>query len=225
MSILENPKRITVFVGYYGSGKTEIAVNYALHLRESGKKVVIIDFDIVNPYFRTKDAESILKEHGIKVIAPAFANTNLENPGIPPEIYSVFTDKDVYAIFDVGGGEDGAIPLGRYYPYLKEEDYDLFFVLNERRMITMDIEGAVDAFSDIAAVTRIPITGVINNTHLKEETTTEMILQGQHLAEELAQKVNLPVVAISGTEERLAKLPKEYQPLAFPIHTYINLLF
>lgn len=225
MSILENPKRITVFVGYYGSGKTEIAVNYALHLRESGKKVVIIDFDIVNPYFRTKDAENILTEHGIKVIAPAFANTNLENPGIPPEIYSVFADKDVYAIFDVGGGEDGAIPLGRYYPYLKEEDYDLFFVLNERRMITMDIEGAVDAFSDIAAVTRIPITGVINNTHLKEETTTEMILQGQHLAEELAQKVNLPVVAISGTEERLAKLPKEYRPLAFPIHTYINLLF
>ncbi len=222
---MDTPKRITIFVGYYGSGKTEIAVNYALQLRKSGKKVVIVDFDIVNPYFRTKDAEEILHAHGIQVIAPAFANTNLENPGIPPEIYSIFTDKDTYAIFDVGGGEDGAIPLGRYYPYLKDEDYNLFFVLNERRMITKDIDGALDAFMEIAAVTRIPVTGIINNTHLKQETTPDMLLQGQLLAEELAKKTNLPIVAISGKEEMLKSLPKEYQLLAFPIQTYINLLF
>ncbi len=225
MKIFDTSKRITMFVGYYGSGKTEIAINYALKLKESGKKVVIVDFDIVNPYFRTKDAEEVLTKHGIRVIAPAFANTNLENPGIPPEIYSIFTDKDTYAVFDVGGGEDGAIPLGRYYPYLKNEEYNLFFVLNERRMITKDIDGALDAFSDIAAVTRVPITGLINNTHLKEETKPEMLLIGQQLTEQLAEKTKLPIVAITGTEPMLAMLPEQYQPLAFPIHTYINLIF
>lgn len=222
---MHTPKRITIFVGYYGSGKTELAVNYALALRESGKKVVIVDFDIVNPYFRTKDAEDILKKSDIKVIAPAFANTNLENPALPAEIYSVFADADTYVVFDVGGGEDGAIPLGRYHAYFEKEACDVFFVLNERRMITGDLEGAMDAFYEIAAVTRVPITGLINNTHLKEETTATMILDGQILAEQLAEKVNLPVVYIGGIPEVLSELPEKYKSLAFPIQTYINLIF
>ena len=222
---MHNPKRITIFVGYYGSGKTELAVNYAMMLRNSGKKVVIVDFDIVNPYFRTKDAEAVLAEKGIKVIAPKSANTNLENPGLPAEIYSVFTDKDAYVIFDVGGGEDGAIPLGRYHSYFEKEECDVFFVLNERRKITEDLEGAMDAFAEIAAVTRIPITGLINNTHLKEETTVDMVLIGQKLTEQLAEKTNLPIVYIGITEANLSKLPEEYQSKAFPIHTYINLIF
>ncbi len=222
---MNTPKRITIFVGYYGSGKTEIAVNYALALRAQGKKVVIIDFDIVNPYFRTKDAEALLNERGIRLIAPMFANSNLENPGIPPEIYSVFTDKDAYVIFDVGGGEDGAIPLGRYHSYFEKEACDVFFVLNERRMITGDLEGALDAFSEIAAVTRVPVTGIINNTHLKEDTTPEVILKGQELAKQLAEEIKLPVVYLTGTEENLKKLPEQYEALAFPIHTYINLVF
>ena len=223
--MMHTPKRITIFVGYYGSGKTELAVNYALALRESGKKVVIVDFDIVNPYFRTKDAAQMLTEKGIRVIAPGFANSNLENPALPPEIYSVFVDQECYVIFDVGGGEDGAIPLGRYYSYFKQEECDVFFVLNERRMITADLEGAWDAFSEIAAVTRIPVTGIINNTHLKEETTTEMVLKGQVLAEALSSKTGLPVLYIGGKTDIIQDLPEEYHSLAFPIQTYINLKF
>ena len=222
---MHTPKRITVFVGYYGSGKTELAVNYALALRASGKKVVIVDFDIVNPYFRTKDAAQMLSEKDIRVIAPGFANSNLESPALPPEIYSVFVDQDCYVVFDVGGGEDGAIPLGRYYSYFQKEECDVFFVLNERRMITADLEGAWDAFSEIAAVTRIPVTGIINNTHLKEETTTDMVLKGQVLAEELSAKTEIPVVYIGGRADVICDLSQEYQDLLFPIQTYINLKF
>ena len=223
--MMHTPKRITVFVGYYGSGKTELAVNYALALRESGKKVVIVDFDIVNPYFRTKDAAQMLTEKDIRVIAPGFANSNLESPALPPEIYSVFVDQDCYVVFDVGGGEDGAIPLGRYYSYFQKEECDVFFVLNERRMITADLDGALDAFSEIAAVTRIPVTGIINNTHLKEETTTDMVVKGQMLAEQLSAKTGIPVVYIGGREDILCNLPQDYQDLFFPIQTYINLKF
>ena len=58
-------KRITLFAGHYGSGKTNIAVNYALHLKESGIDVKIADLDIVNPYFRTRDSEAELTEAGM----------------------------------------------------------------------------------------------------------------------------------------------------------------
>ena len=222
---MREPKRISIFVGYYGSGKTELSVNYALYLKKLGKKVVVVDFDLVNPYFRTKDAEEIFKANDITLIAPGFANSNLENPGLPPEIYSVFTDKDCYVVFDVGGGEDGTIPLGRYYPQLSQEECDVFFVLNERRLLTADIDGAIDAYNDIAYVSRIPVTGIINNTHLKEETTAEMIEKGQVLAEELSDKLNIPVDYISGTEENLKKLPEKYDDMKFPMEFYINLMF
>ncbi len=223
--MMREPKRISIFLGHYGSGKTELAVNYALYLRKLGKKVVVIDFDLVNPYFRTKDAEKLFEEHGITLIAPAFANTNLENPMIPAEIFSVFEDKEVYAIFDVGGGEDGATPLGYYHQQLSQEECDVFFVLNQRRPLTADLEGALDAYQEIAAVARVGITGLINNTHLKEETTSEMLLEGQSLAEKVSDALKIPVVYISGSQAMLDELPKEYEPFQFPIQFYINLMF
>ncbi len=222
---MREPKRITVFLGYYGSGKTELAVNYALYLKSLGKKVVVIDFDLVNPYFRTKDAEKLFEEKGITLIAPEFANTNLENPTVPSEIFSVFEDKDVYAIFDVGGGEDGAIPLGVFHRQLAQEECDVFFVLNQRRMLTTNPEEAIEIYQEIAAVSRIPITGFINNTHLKEETTSEMLLNGQTLAEEVAEVLKIPVVYISGSKAMLDTLPEKYESLKFPIQFYINLMF
>ena len=222
---MKEPKRITLFVGYYGSGKTELAVNYAIALKQMGKDVVIVDFDIVNPYFRTKDAEDILTDHGIRVIAPAFANTNIENPALPPEIYSVFADKDCYVVFDVGGGEDGANPLGSYYQYFAQEDCDVFFVLNQRRLLTADLTGALEAYREIAAVSRTPITALINNTHLKSDTTPEIIMEGQALAESASEKLGLPVAYISGTPENLAELPAQYESIKFPVQLYINLMF
>lgn len=222
---MQEPKRITIFVGYYGSGKTELAVNYALALRRQGKETVIVDLDVVNPYFRTKDAEGVLKAEGIQVIAPTFANTNIENPALPPEIYSVFANRDCYAVFDVGGGEDGTIPLGRFYPSLAREDCDVFFVLNQRRLLTADLAGALDAFRDVAGVSRIPVTALINNTHLKEDTTPEIVLEGQELAEKTGEALGLPVAYISGRAEALAKLPKQYEARKFPLELYMNLMF
>lgn len=222
---MHDPKRITLFLGYYGSGKTELAVNYALALKKSGRDVVIVDFDIVNPYFRSKDTENILRDAGIRIIAPEFANTNLENPALPAEIYSVFADKSCFVVFDVGGGEDGTIPLGRYHSFFEQEQCDVFFVLNQRRLLTANIADALEAYHDIASVSRIPISGIINNTHLKEETTPEIILEGQKLAEELADELQLPVTYISGTSENLSHLPEEYNALKFPIQLYINLMF
>lgn len=222
---MREPKRITVFLGYYGSGKTELAVNYALYLKKLGKEVTIVDYDFVNPYYRTYDVKEMLAQNGISVIASAYANTNLENPALPAEVASVFEEKDCYVVFDVGGGEDGAIPLGRYHLEFSQEACDVFFVFNARRLMTADLAGALEAYAEIAAVSRLAVTAIINNTHLKEETDAAMLLEGQEIAEALAERTHLPIAYLSGKPEVLADLPPRYREMEFPIHCYINLIF
>ncbi len=187
-------KRITVVTGHFGSGKTEFAINYALYLKSLGLDVLIIDFDIVNPYYRTKDAEQLLNSKGIEVLAPGFANSNIETPTLPPDILKAFEDKSKHIIFDVGGDEDGATPLGVYNSYFSKEDYDMFFVLNERRMLTETVEGALEIFDNIKYVSRLNFTGIVNNTHLMEYTDTDVLLKGVSLAQKFSDKVKLPIV-------------------------------
>ncbi len=222
---MREPKRITVFVGHYGSGKTELAVNYAMALRRSGKKVIIVDFDIVNPYFRTKDAEAELNAMGIEVIAPQYANMNLENPALPAEIYKAFDDKESYIIFDVGGDDDGAIPLGRYHSRFTEEEIDVFFVLNERRMFTSDTDGALEILEAIEYVSRLKVTAIINNTHLKEETTPEIVLRGEEFANEFSGRTGLPIACTCGTAAVLEQIPQEKISEKFMIENLIKLRF
>jgi len=125
------PKRITLFAGHYGSGKTNIAVNYALWLKQQGKQVTIADLDIVNPYFRTKDSEELLSKAGIPLISSAFANSNVDLPALPQEMYSLVQRYDRYAVLDIGGDDRGALALGRYTPsILEENNYEMVFVAN-----------------------------------------------------------------------------------------------
>ena len=100
-----NNKRVTLFAGHYGSGKTNIAVNYALHLKEKYENVVITDLDIVNPYFRTADSLEELQNAGIKLISSEFANSNVDLPALPQDVYSILDDKSAVAILDIGGDE------------------------------------------------------------------------------------------------------------------------
>ena len=127
-------KRLTLFAGHYGSGKTNIAVNYALHLAGEGKKVCIGDLDIVNPYFRTADSAKELEKAGVELISPQFANSNVDLPALPAEAYRLVQDKEAYAIMDIGGDDRGAYALGRDVPFLKEENnYRMAFVANASR--------------------------------------------------------------------------------------------
>ena len=124
-------KRLTLFAGHYGSGKTNIAVNYALSLAGEGKRVCIADLDIVNPYFRTKDSEGELSRAGITLISPRYANTNVDLPALPPESYRLVQDKSSFGVMDIGGDDRGAFALGRFAEAIKEEgDYRMAFVVN-----------------------------------------------------------------------------------------------
>lgn len=186
-------KRITIFSGHYGSGKTNIAVNYALSLREAQKRVVIADIDIVNPYFRTKDSEALLKERDVRLICSAYANSNVDIPALPAEIYAVTDDKSLFAVLDVGGDERGALALGRLVPAIKEEnDYEMIFVLNAYRPLTRDLDGALTVMQEIEAASGLRFTALINNSNLGAETTEEDVRASIPFAKRVAEAAQIP---------------------------------
>ena len=201
-------KRVTLFAGHYGSGKTNIAVNYALSLRDEGKEVAIADLDIVNPYFRTKDSEALLKERGIKLIVSEFANTNVDFPALPAETYGLVQQKDSYAVIDVGGDDRGALALGRYTPFILEEnDYEMLFVANFYRPLTRTPAEALEVMREIEAAGGIPFTAIVNNSNLGRITLPEEVVKTAELARELSALTGLPVKFTSVDERIYEKMP------------------
>ena len=197
-------KRVTLFAGHYGSGKTNIAVNYALRLAGEGKKTAIADLDIVNPYFRTADSARELAEAGVDLISPQFANSNVDLPALPAEAYRLVEDRSLYAVMDIGGDDRGAYALGRYVPYIREEgDYRMVFVANFSRPLTRTPEEALEVMREIEAACALPFTDIVNNTNLAHETTSETVLHGLGLTEQLSELCGLPVW-LTTAEERVA---------------------
>ena len=187
-------KRLTLFAGHYGSGKTNIAVNYAIHLAQEGKPVCIADLDIVNPYFRTKDSAKELEAAGVTLISPRFANTNVDLPALPAEAYRLVQDKNTYGIMDIGGDDRGAYALGRYVPSIKEEnDYRMVFVANACRPLTPTAADALEVMREIEAACGLAFTCIVNNSNLGTETTPETVLATQEFIRELCRLSGLPL--------------------------------
>ena len=215
-------KRITLFAGHYGSGKTNLAVNYALMLRESFDKVSIADLDIVNPYFRTKDSEKFLESKGIHLISSEYANSNVDVPAIPAEAYSIIDNLSVRAVIDVGGDDRGALALGRYSPsILKQNDYEMLFVINKFRPLTPNCESTVAVMREIEAAGGMKFTGIINNSNLGDETSAEDVLGSVAYANEVSQATGLPI-KMTGVKEELYDILKDKIDNCFPIKLYVK---
>ena len=190
-----NIKRVTLFAGHYGSGKTNIAVNWAKHLKSQGKNVTIVDLDIVNPYFRTKDSQKEFEELGIKLVCSEYANTNLDIPALPKEIYGAIADKNSYLIMDIGGDDVGAVAMGRYTPsILEENNYEMIYVANCYRPLTKTAEDTLEVMREIEVASGIPFTAIINNSNLGVETTPEVVVKSNVYAQELSKIGKLPVL-------------------------------
>ncbi|MBO4853686.1 MAG: hypothetical protein J5482_00870 [Oscillospiraceae bacterium] len=203
-------KRVTLFCGHYGSGKTNLAVNWAAYLKRQGHSVALADIDIVNPYFRSADSRRALEEQGVEVIALPFANTNVDLPALPQEVYGLVQRRDVYAVLDVGGDDRGAYALGRYVPYLREEnDYEMLFVVNFCRPLTQDVPGALEVLREIEGASGLPFTGIVHNSNLGEETTAELIERTTPLASELSERAGLPLLFTSVRRELAADLRRD----------------
>ena len=198
-----NFKRITLLAGHYGSGKTNIAVNLALELRKQEKNTAVADLDIVNPYFRTLDSRRAFEEAGIRLIVSQYANTNLDAPALPQEMYAVVDDKTLHSVIDVGGDDRGALALGRISPAIREEnDFDMFLVVNFYRPLTRDIPSILEVKREIETACGLPFTGIINNSNLGAETDADVVLSSVPFIRELTEASGLPLLFTS-VEARL----------------------
>lgn len=189
-------KRITLFCGHYGSGKTNIAVNYALKLKAKGLDVALADLDIVNPYFRSKDSTAELEKAGVRVVALPFANSSVDLPALPSQAYSLVQNRSVYAVLDIGGDDRGAYALGRFVPYILEEnDYEMVYVVNFFRPLTQTVDQAIEVMGEIESACGLKFSAVINNSNLGAESTAETVRSTSEKAEELCRRTGLPLFA------------------------------
>ena len=186
--------KITVICGHYGCGKTNLALNLAVEAAKSGRRSVIVDMDIVNPYFRSSDYAAFLEKHNVKLIAPVFANTTLDTPVLPPEIYSVFSMEDCDVFIDAGGDDVGATALGRLSAQLNEHGYEMIYVVNRYRILSTKPEETVGLLREIEAASHLKATAMVNNSHLGVNTTAETVLEAKDFAEKAAELCALPLI-------------------------------
>lgn len=217
-----------IFAGHYGSGKTEVAVNYAFYLKErmTDEKIAIVDLDIVNPFFRTADCVKALEEKGIRVQLPLYANTNVDIAALTPEIGYLIEEKSYHVILDVGGDDLGAKALGRYCEDIIKRGYIMNFVINSYRPYTDTIEGASRMFDEIEKSSGLKFTGIINNSNLLQETTKDVLIQGMDVIKALSVEKNVPIVMWSAMESVAEQLDGETEGAGIlPLKEYIKLLW
>lgn len=216
-------KKITIITGHYGSGKTNFSVNLAVKAAEEGKSVAVVDLDIVNPYFRTADFKQLFENKGIKLVAPDFANTNLDVPSLQFDVEQLAANEDCL-IIDVGGDDAGAVALGRYAEALSvyKDDIDMLYVINQRRYLTSTTNEVTGLMREIETAARMKHTAIVNNTNLGNETNLEIIYASLEFAEETAEKTKLPVMYTTCPEE-IAEFCEIDD--VFPVKVYVKPLW
>jgi hypothetical protein len=187
-------KRITLICGHYGSGKTEVSVNYAIYLSSQEKKTALIDLDIANPYFRSRESRSLLTSKGVEVYGDAFGyDTTMDLPALTAGARRPLENKDIFSVVDAGGDAAGARVLNQFRKYFLSGETEVICVVNFKRPETSTFEGIESHMAAIQAETGLTISGIINNTHLLRETTCEVVLDGVRFAEKLAEEFQIPI--------------------------------
>lgn len=202
-------KRISVIVGHYGSGKTNLAVDLAVKSAASGVKTNIVDLDIVNPYFRTADFKNMFEQKGISMTSSVYAVSNLDIPAITFDLNAVASENQK-VIIDVGGDDAGAVALGRYKSVFEryKDETEVLFVINKYRAMTETPQQALEVLKEIEAISRLKATAVVNNSNLGAETDAQTVLNSLDYAEKTAK--------LCGLELKYTAYPDWINPKAFP---------
>lgn len=185
-------KRITIIAGHYGSGKSEISVNLALNNQVD----YFIDLDIINPYFRTRALDSLFEEHGIRLVESTVKGMlNSDMPYVSGEGVVPFVNKDLTAIYDLGGTENGAKVLIQFLDRATDfENIDFLCTVNIFRPETATAKKIIHTITLLEAQTQLKITGLINNTNLIDETTEEEVIEGERILKEVSKQLQIPIV-------------------------------
>ncbi len=205
-------ERIIILVGHFGSGKSEIALHLALSGEGgNGRSSVLVDLDIVKPYFRSRDGKALLEAHGVRLIAPTGENLYADLPIIVPQVRGVCQDQGLRVIMDSGGDDTGSRVIGSLSDVLEPAETGMYLVVNFRRPLSATVDAVMETAHKIAAASRRRITGVISNTHLMDETTVETVLEGREQAAEAAVRLGVPLAAVA-VEDTLAPAVRARRP-------------
>ncbi len=202
---------VNIFVGHYGSGKSTIVANMAVEFKESNpdKTVLVINLDIVNPYFGTSDCVELFQKHGIEYVGSAYANTNIEIPSFGGDINRI-ADFDGEIFVDVGGDDAGAVVLGALRTRLGERPVNMFLVINKYRPLSDTPELICDIAHEIEQASRLKLTHIINNSNLGKLTTEDDITNSFEYAKRVSDMLNLPVISTASFKKPLFLLENKY---------------
>lgn len=184
---------ITIICGHYGCGKTNLALNLTLEAAGEGP-ATLVDMDVVNPYFRSSDYGGILRERGVRLIAPVFAGTTLDTPTLPPEVRSIFAPNAGRVFIDAGGDDAGATALGGLSAGLMDAGYEMIYVINRYRVLSQTPEECATLLAEIESASRLKATGIVNNSHLGRETAMEHVVEALPFAQRTAELLHLPLL-------------------------------
>ncbi len=183
---------IKIICGHYGCGKTNLILNLATEESKLSNDVVLVDLDIVNPYFRSSDYEEILIENGIKLISPKSAGTTLDSPALSAEIFSCFAGENKKIFIDLGGDDVGARALSRFRQYI--DDYEMIYVINKSRLQSQNEDFALELLREIESSCKLKATAIVNNTHLGVETTQSILIDSIEYANQFSKISGLPLL-------------------------------
>lgn len=186
--------RVTIVCGHYGVGKTTFSINYSMYIRNNtSKDIYIADLDVVNPYFRSREHSSYLEQKNIKVIGSYLPQSGADIPAVSADVYSIFEKKDIIGIIDMGGNSAGSLSFASFRDNVDINETDVFFVFNANRKENSTFELALGHLIDIEAVLGLKVTGIINNTHLMDDTSLDDIEKGEIMAYNLSKEKNIPI--------------------------------
>ncbi|QDR82423.1 hypothetical protein [Sporomusa termitida] len=201
--------RVKIFLGEFGSGKTELAVNYALQIKALGCKTAIVDIDLVKPCFRTRENRKLLEKNEIEVVAPEQRLENADLPVLPHNLTRVLSQQDYQVVMDVGGGK-AAIVLGQFSKLFASNPYQAMLVVNTCRPFTSTVAAIVELFHCIEHASRLKITGIISNTNLAGGTNEQHIQTGLAIAEAASAELAVPIHSVVIPEWLAGKVSTHY---------------
>jgi uridine kinase len=194
---------IVGIVGNYGSGKTEVSINLAVNRKHAGLKVRVADLDLVNPYFRTREASTQLGKLGIEVVLPPKQYLQADLPVLSPEIAGLIRKTEGLTLLDVGGDDAGAMVLAALADAFKGKRVHLLQVINPLRPNTASVEGCLKIRDEIEKAARMKITGLIGNANLIDETADKIIYSGYEFVRDLSDRSGLPLEFITVARDLL----------------------
>lgn len=203
-------KRIRIITGHYGSGKSELSVNMVTELKKQYDKVAIVDLDIANPYFRSRERQDMMEDMGIEVFHNSFGyDITQDLPALSAAIKKPLENKDYHTIVDAGGDDSAARVLNQFRKYFLADDCEMIFVINANRPETATVSGCLHHLDAIQVETGLKVDGIINNTHLLSETSAADIKKGYKLCKEVSELLDIPIIGSYCNEKILNNIKEE----------------